>query len=921
MLRLHIHTKLLVAFIIVLLPVLGLLVADSLSELRRTRGAILDAQLMTARAVAVQVDQTFEAAIGMGWAVAQDPLVQTLEPRLLDAHLQQLRQRSPLYDAIGVYDASGLNRGWGNLDAPAEPRLRIGDRPYFKKVMATNAPVISEVVELRRPTRMALLASVPIRDAQGRPIGVVNVVMEARQLAHRYLSARLQPGQVIFLADPNGRLAFHTGFPEFPYEQSSALVGFEPLQATREGTQTQLERFTDPFSGDEHLGAFVSTSNDRWTVGVTAPRDIALAPLFERMRFKLVAFTGILLLSILLAEVLTRFFTRSVRQLQMAAQALGRGELEQRVNIRTGDELEALGTAFNEMAAQVARREAEVNALRVEAEHQAHQFAAIIASVPDPILLASANGQLIDANPAGLRLLGFEDHQTMAQPLSEYLQRHDLRHPDGRPLRPEELPLNRALAGETFTEVELRMRGLDGTRYLLSINGAPVRDVSGRLQLGVVVIRDITRRRREEEELARLLDRELALARIGQALVSEVELARIADVAIEQSRHALGADAIGLWVAEPERRELSLIASHCLPASTRERLHHLAFTAPVLMARAALTEQEQLIEDTLAGGEPVLACAMARDEGFRGLVAVPLHSRGRLVGVMAYFTRDPLHLSSRELEFHTMVGRLFAVAIDKARLFQEVREALRLREEFMSAAAHELKTPVTTIQTWTELLLKMETLSPRKHKGLTAIARNTRRISRLVEHLFAAVRMAPGIPTLEHERFDLHELVLDRVEKMARTTENPILFEPASPIFVHADRQLLGEVVAHLLENAIRYSPPGGAIEIHAWRRGSEALVSVHDHGPGIPPERQPHVFEPLYEPLPPGAVGYTGVVGLGLHLSRQIVEAHGGHIWLVSSPELGSAFSFRIPLRAAQGEGALSAPGPEESSSAPGAR
>jgi signal transduction histidine kinase len=121
--------------------------------------------------------------------------------------------------------------------------------------------------------------------------------------------------------------------------------------------------------------------------------------------------------------------------------------------------------------------------------------------------------------------------------------------------------------------------------------------------------------------------------------------------------------------------------------------------------------------------------------------------------------------------------------------------------------------------------------------------------------------------------------------------------EGAGSITVAGDRQRMGDVVAHLLENAIRYSPPGGSIEVELRSDGREAMVQVRDEGPGIPVERQPHVFEPLYEPLPPGAPGYTGVVGLGLHLSWQIIEAHGGRIWLESQPGEGTTFCFSVPL------------------------
>ncbi|HYO51862.1 ATP-binding protein [Archangium sp.] len=1030
--RLHIRAKLLVAFVLVLLPVLGMLIAGFRTDLRRTQEFILDAQAMTAQSVAVQVAEVFDGAVGLGWAVAQDPLVLTLDSRVLDSHLKKVVERSPLYQSIGVYDARGLQRGWGGQAGFVKPEPDISDRRYFQQVMASNAPAISEVQELEPTHRVGLIASIPIRDPGGRPTGAVIIQLRAEQLADRFLDARVQQRQVILLVDPSRRLAFHTGAAYLPYRQSGAYLHLDAVQKALSGIPARLARFTNPFLEDEHLGAFAPVPRYPWAVGVSVERDLALVPVYAQMRLKLAAFAGILLLSLLLALGLTRFYARPVRQLRAAAQALARGEREARVHIETGDEMEELGTAFNTMAAEVARREAEVEALHKESERQALELAAIIASVPDAILVASPEGRLVSTNPAGFRLLGFRGHSGLDDtPLSEHLQRYDLRHPNGRPMEQKEMPILRALRGETFTDAEILFRRPDGRQLLLSSNGAPVRDASGQIILGEIVIRDVTRHRQEEkalrwseeslaqaqriahlgnwdwdlasnqfhgsdevyrilglapqsrtltyetllafvppqerqgfekameaararlesfsldnrilrpdgterivhqevevhqdaeghpvrilgtvqditehkrveDELARLLDQELVLARVGQALVSEVELERIAEVVIEQSRHGLRADAVGLWLAEPERRELTLFASHRLAGN--ERLRHLSFDAPVLTAQAARTERIQVVEDVLAEGQPTDSRIWA-EAGLRGVAAFPLRSRGHMVGVMTYGTDSPCTFSARELEFHSTLGQLFAVAIEKARLFQQVREALRLREEFMAAAAHELKTPVTTIQTWAEILLDKEALTPRQLKGLTAISRNTRRITRLVEHLFATVKMAPGAPKLERKTFDLLALLRERVEKAAQTTENPIRVEASGPLIVHADRYLMGEVVSHLLEHAIQYSRPGGAIKLKARRQGGEAMVSVQDHGPGIPPERQPHVFEPLYEPLPPGTPGYTGVVGLGLRLSRQIIEAHGGHIGLVSSPGTGSTFSFSIPLAEASSEEAL---------------
>jgi signal transduction histidine kinase len=754
--RMHFHLKLLLAFLTVLLPVMVLLTVDLFTGLRRTQETILEAQTLTAQAVAAQITESFEDAIDLGWVAANDPVIQSMDSSRLDPHLQRLKQHNPHFDAIGVYDANGVNRGWGDPREVPEPRLRIGDRPYFQQVMATNAPVISEVIELRRPIRTAILASVPIRNAEGRPIGVVNVVLQADLLGKRYQGARLQSGQAIFLTDPTGRLAFHTRYPDLTYSQSDAYITFAPLHLALEGTSVKLDEFISPLSHEPSLGALVPTPKYGWVVGVSVPREVALAPFYQWLRAKLAVFIGTLLLCTLMSAVLARIHARPVRQLKAVAQALGRGDREQRVRITTGDELEELGTAFNEMAARIARRETEV---------------------------------------------------------------------------------------------------------------------------------------------AALLEREQALSQIGQALVREVELERIAHVAIEQSVNALQVDAVGLWLAKPEHRKLTLIASHGLTQRVREDLHVIPFEASLITANAARLETLQVVEDVLSIGVPARSRALALKEGFQSMVSVPLHFRGHLVGVMTCFTDSPRHFSARELEFHATVGQLFAVAIEKARLFQEVREALRLREEFMSAAAHELRTPVTTIQTWAEILARMERGSVRQQKGLSAIMRSTRRLGRLVEHLLAAVWRAPGLPKLERDPFDLKELVAERVDNVSQATGHPIHLEAADVPTIHADRQRLEQVVTHLLENAIRYSPPEGPIEVGLQCTGREVVVSVRDHGPGIPPERQPHVFEPLYEPLPPGATGYVGVVGLGLHLSWQIVEAHGGRIWVESEPGEGATYHFSLPL------------------------
>lgn len=1023
--RASLRGKLLGAFLAVLLPVLALLLANYENRQSSQVEASLNDQLLTAQAVAIQVDEAFDAAVGVGWAVANDPLLQTMDPSLLDPHLSDLVARHQTYDAINVFDAQGINRGWGSVTEPAEPRLNIADRDFFRTVMATNAPTVSNVLLLRRPIVVGIVACVPIRGVDGRPVGVVNVVMRTDQLAKKYEETRLQPGQAILLVDPTARLAFHTRRPQLTYEESGAYADFGPIRAALAGSPVQVAEFVSPVIGDSHLGAFVPTRKYGWAAGVTMPRAIALAQSQAALRGQLAVFTAILLFSIALSVLLARFLADPVRRLGEAAQRLGRGDLSSRVRIKTGDELEQLGDAFNEMAEQLGEWQGEVLRLRAQAEQRARHLSAVIASMADAVYVASADGKLVDVNPSGLRLLSIADRSELGSSIDDFHRRYGLRFLDGRPMDLGETPLRRALAGETFSGFDLCLRDHRGDDLQVSASGAPVRDEAGQVTLGVVVIRDVTeqrrveetvreserrfrtifdgapvgisivgpdgrviesnlalqqmlgysdaelrtmtfsdfsyeddvdedrryfaelvggkrdyyeiekryrrrggtvlwgdlavslvrdargepqfairmvedvtRRKQAEEERSRLLAREQALAEIAQALVRELELEGVVDVVLEQSLRVLGFDAILLWRADPSRRELELLGERDNPPESVDLLRVVSYDAPLLSARAARTEETQVVEDLDHAEAPALSREFRKRYGFRGVLAIPLRRRGRLIGVVTYLTRSLRRFSARDLEFNATVADLFAVAIENARLFNEVRDALRIREEFMAGAAHELKTPVTVIRGWAEALLRMGERETRERKALEAIDNQSARIAHLIDDLLAAIRLRPGPAALQRERFDQSALVRDLAARVGRMAERHELRVTAGePFFVLADRHLISEVVIHLLENAIRYSPEGGPVEVDVRRSDDEVVTSVRDYGFGIQPERQPHVFEPFYESVASGEPGYVGIVSLGLHLGKQIVEAHGGRIWFVSAPGQGSTFTFSLPL------------------------
>ncbi len=414
----------------------------------------------------------------------------------------------------------------------------------------------------------------------------------------------------------------------------------------------------------------------------------------------------------------------------------------------------------------------------------------------------------------------------------------------------------------------------------------------------LIYLRDITDRKKVQKERDWLLYREQAIATIAAALVHDVELSSVLDTVVEQSLRTLGVDGVAVWLADPERRALTLHAAHGFRPDFFELKQHLSFDAPYLASRAARTEQTLAIEDVDAPSVSPEARRFYRHEGLVCLIAMPMCARKRLVGIIGYGSRTRHRFAPPEQEFLRTIADLFAVAVENAQLYGQLQTTLRLREEFMAAAAHEMRSPVTVIKGRVQHILQQDLPSPQLRQGLDAVLHQTDRLVNLIEDLLTVARLRPGKVTLSRARFDLSTLVRETVATSSRADPtHPYQVTAPGALVVYADHQLIKEVINRLLENARRFSPNTEPIEVRVRRQGEQAIVTVTDHGIGIAPERQPHVFEPFYEPIPPGEPGYVGIVSLGLYLAKHIVEAHGGQIWLTSTPGSGSTFGFSLPL------------------------
>jgi PAS domain S-box-containing protein len=293
---------------------------------------------------------------------------------------------------------------------------------------------------------------------------------------------------------------------------------------------------------------------------------------------------------------------------------------------------------------------------------------------------------------------------------------------------------------------------------------------------------------------------------------------------------------------------------------------------------------------------------------FDSAVIVPLLTSMGATGSMTWLVsaQRPTY-DKRDLDLAQDLARRCALAIDNARLYREARVAVSIRDEFLSVAAHELKTPMTSLRGYAQLLARefetgrAELASPeRARRAAMTIQVQSDKLARLVGQLLDVSRIQSGKLALERKTTDLSELIKDIVEA-ARTQlkEHTLVARLPDELLVFVDPLRVEQVVTNLIDNAIKYSPDGGQIDVVLATCGDEAVqLSIRDHGVGVPPEHRAHIFDRFYQAHAGGPLTSMAGMGLGLYISRQIVEQHGGTIEAEFPDEGGTNVVVTLPRR-----------------------
>ncbi|MFF5380090.1 PAS domain S-box protein [Pedobacter suwonensis] len=529
-------------------------------------------------------------------------------------------------------------------------------------------------------------------------------------------------------------------------------------------------------------------------------------------------------------------------------------------------------------------------------EHQAEEkqsmLAAIIESSEDAIISKTLDGIITTWNKGAEHIFGYTEKEAVGQPICILL-------PADR-LSEEEAIIASLRRGERVGHIQTIRKTKDGRLLNISLAVSPIKNRDGVVIGASKVARNITSQKKSERLIAKHMERLELLNVVGRSINGSLDLQQILQQVTDSTTKLTGA-AFGAFFYNQVNQEEESYGLYTLSGVPKE-----AF------ANFPMPRNTTLFHPTFSGAGVVRSDDVTLDSRFGksgpffgkpsghlpvvSYLAVPVKTKsGEVIGGLFFGHQDKAVFKKEHEELVLTVASQAAIAIENSRLFKEVEELSAKKDEFIAMASHELKTPMTSLFGFLQLANRHVVEGVSKNLIEKSIKQLQKMIG-LVTDLFDVSKIQAGKLQLNMECLNLGLLVQEIKESFLQAhPDHNLTIEIPEESFVHADRMRLEQVLTNLLNNAVKYAPEQKTIELKVLHVDKVVHTSVKDFGPGISEENQRHIFGQFYQ-AKENRDSSSGL-GLGLFISKDIIERHGGQIWVESKPGNGATFNFSLPL------------------------
>jgi len=936
----------------------GALLASGLVDIyflyQEQKQALVAIQREKAIAAAARIEQFIkEIERQVAWvAQARIATPLTLEQRRVE-NLRLLRQ-TPAVTEVKLLDASGrlklkvsrlsMDVVAGDADFSRDPAF-LGARPgrtyfgpvYFRK---ESEPYMTMAIAGRTERAGVTLAEVNLK--------FIWEVVSQIKVGEAGRASVVDAGGYL-IAHPDINLVL----------QKTDMSSFAHVQRARADKPVSGEHVDDATIARDLRGLKILTASAPipplgWIVFVDLPVGEAFAPLYASIYRTVIFVLFGIGLSILASLGLARRMVAPIRAIQGGAARIGAGALEQRIEVRTGDELEQLAHEFNHMAAQlqdsysslerkVEERTAELSQSLAQQMATAENLSVMARSLTElgPVLdaLIANAGRLCGVRDVHVFLVEGDNRRLIAS--------HGV--PDIAALGTDTRVPRRSVTGYAITErrvihvadlaaeVDGAFPGSKpfqqrwGTRTILAVpllrEGAPLGAIVIRRQEvhpfsdgQIALLKTFADQAVIAIENARLFDelqarnRDLTEALEQQTATSEIlrvisgsltDLQPVLDAVVKRAAQLCDAEHAYVLLVEEDALRLAA-SSGSLPTAEFRPLRR-----ELVAGRAVVDRQIVHVEDVqVALDEFPLAMSQSLGVATRTVLAIPLLREGVAIGVIQARRLEVRPFSDKQIALLTTFANQAVIAIENVRLFQELREksqqleiANQHKSAFLANMSHELRTPLNAIIGFSEILLdpSLRVTDEERTQFLTDIFNGGTHLLKLINEVLDLARVEAGRMELQ-----IAPAILVDILDAAQSTMRPLAAKKRIKLRVDSDGSIprfpmdagrVKQVLLNLMGNAIKFTPDGGDVWVRADCDDRRVRVEVGDTGPGIPIEDRERIFLEFQQVKAGSAVVTPEGTGLGLALARKFVELHGGDLWVDSEEGKGSRFFFTLPI------------------------